>query len=81
MTKEQLAKLGIKIDTDEVSEEEGNRLIVEHITKLSSDNATLSSENAKQKELISKRNSEIADYKKKEQESLLNSQINSGINM
>lgn len=70
MTKEQLAKLGIKIDTDEVSDEEGNRLIAEHITKLSSDNATLSSENAKQKELISKRNSEIADFKKKEQDAM-----------
>lgn len=65
-----LKKFGIEIDTDEVSDEEGNKLISEKFAKLSSENASLTSENAKQKELISKRNSEIADFKKKEQDAM-----------
>lgn len=63
MTKEQLAKLGIVIEQDEISEEESQKLIAERV-------AALAGENSKQKTLLSQRNSEIAEYKRKEQEKL-----------
>ena len=63
MTKEQLAKLGIVIEQDEVSEEESQRLIAEKFN-------ALNTENTKQKNLISQRNSEIAEFKRKETEKL-----------
>lgn len=63
MTKEQLAKLGIVIDTDSVDEEKALELISRKQTER--DN-----ELKKHKDLLSARNSEIAEYKRKEQEKL-----------
>ena len=61
MTKEFLAKLGIAITTDEISDEEGNKLIE---TKF----GELKAENANSKGLVDKYSSEIAGLKKKEQD-------------
>lgn len=61
MTKEYLAKLGIAIDKDEVTEEEGQRLIAEHVAKMTGDQKKL-------KELNDKYSSELAEKKRQEQE-------------
>ena len=63
MTKEKLAKLGITIEADEISEEEAEKLIEQKF-------ASLNSDVKKHKDLLSTRNSEIAEYKRKEQEKL-----------
>ena len=63
MTKEQLAKLGINIEGEEITDEEGFKLIEQ------SQNS-LKGEVKKHKELLSTRNSEIAEYKRKETEKL-----------
>ena len=62
-TKEQLAKLGINIDTEEVNDEDGFKLIQ---ARNSEQEANLK----KQKDLIDKRNSEIAEFKRKDQEKM-----------
>ena len=63
MTKEKLAKLGIVVEADEISEEEAEKLIEQKI-------ASLNGDVKKHKDLLSTRNSEIAEYKRKEQEKL-----------
>lgn len=63
MTKEQLAKLGIVIDKDEMPDDEAEVLIEQKF-------ASLNSEVKKHKDLLSSRNSEIAEYKRKEQDKL-----------
>ena len=61
MTKEYLAKLGIAIDKDEVTEEEGQRLIEEHVAKMTGDQKKL-------KELNDQYSSELAEKKRQERE-------------
>ena len=61
MTKDYLAKLGIAIDKDEVTNEEGQRLIETHVTKMTGDQKKL-------KELNDQYSSEIAENKRKERE-------------
>lgn len=63
MTKEMLAKLGIVIETDEIGDEEAQKLIEAKITSLNGDNKKL-------KDTLSSRNSEIAEYKRKDQEKM-----------
>ena len=63
MTKEQLAKLGITIEEDTIDDEKALELISK---KQSDTNAELK----KHKDLLSTRNSEIAEFKRKEQEKL-----------
>lgn len=63
MTKEQLAKLGINFEGDTISDEEVEKLLTEKFNSLNSDVK-------KHKDLLSARNSEIAEYKRKEQEKL-----------
>ena len=63
MTKEQLALLGIKVDKDELTEDE----VVELINKKF---AEKDSEIKNQKDLLTKRNGEIAEWKRKETEKL-----------
>lgn len=63
MTKEQLAKFGIVIEKDEITDEEANALIEQKFN-------SLNGEVKKHKDLLSTRNSEIAEYKRKEQEKL-----------
>ena len=63
MTKEQLEKLGIKTDKENLTQEEIDALVEQRV-------AELTGENTKQKSLISQRNGEIAEYKRKEQERL-----------
>lgn len=63
MTKEQLARLGIVIDKDEVSDEEGMQLIEQHTTGLVN-------EKTKLKGQVDKYSTEIANYKKKETDRL-----------
>lgn len=63
MTKEQLQALGISTDKETLTQEEIDELVSKRV-------AELTGENSKQKSLISQRNSEIADYKRKEQEKL-----------
>ena len=63
MTLEKAKSLGITFDSENPTQEEID-------SKVESRLAELTGENSKQKELISKRNSEIADYKRKEQEKL-----------
>ena len=63
MTKEQLAKLGITIEGETITDEEANKLIEAKFTSLNGDLK-------KHKDLLSTRNSEIAEYKRKEQEKL-----------
>lgn len=62
-TKEQLARYGITVEQDEVSDEEAHKLIEDRFS-------SLSEETKKQKKLIDTRNSEIAEFKRKEQEKL-----------
>lgn len=61
MTKEFLAKLGIAITTDEISDEEGNKLIEAKFGELKTENAT-------NKGLVDKYSSEIAGLKKEKQD-------------
>lgn len=63
MTKEQLAKLGITIEGDNATDEEVEKLIAEKFSSLNGDLK-------KHKDLLSARNGEIAEYKRKEQEKL-----------
>lgn len=63
MTKELLAKLGITYEGDEINEDEVNKLIEAKFN-------SLNGEVKKHKDLLSTRNSEIAEYKRKEQEKL-----------
>ena len=63
MTKEQLAKLGITIEGDNATDEEVEKLIAEKFSSLNGDLK-------KNKDLLSARNGEIAEYKRKEQEKL-----------
>lgn len=63
MTKEQLAKLGIVIEEETIDDEKALELISK---KQSEKDAELK----KQKDLLSTRNSEIAEFKRKEQEKL-----------
>ena len=67
MTKEFLAKMGIAIDKDEVTDEEGQTLITQHINKLNSEKKTLTDERDTNKQLVDKYSSEIADLKKEKQ--------------
>ena len=60
MTKDYLAKLGIAIDKDEVTDEEGQRLIELHVAKMTGDQKKL-------KELNDKYSSELAEKKREEQ--------------
>lgn len=62
-TKDQLARLGIVVDKDEVTDEEAQKLIESRFS-------TLDSDNKKQKKLLDDRNHEIAEFKRKEQEKL-----------
>ena len=57
MTKDYLAKLGIAIDKDEVTDEEGQRLIELHVAKMTGDQKKL-------KELNDKYSSELAEKKR-----------------
>ena len=61
MTKDYLAKLGIAIDKDEVTDEEGQHLIELHVAKMTGDQKKL-------KELNDQYSSEIAENKRKERE-------------
>ena len=61
MTKQYLEKLGISIDKDEVTDEEGQRLIEAHVAKMTGDYKKL-------KELDDQHCSELAKKKKEEQE-------------
>ena len=63
MTKEQLAKLGITIEGETITDEEAQKLIEQKFTSLNGDIK-------KQKDLLTARNSEIAEFKRKEQEKL-----------
>lgn len=63
MTKEMLKELGITTDKEELTPEEIDALVKQRV-------AELTGENTKQKSLISQRNGEIAEYKRKEQERL-----------
>ena len=63
MTKEQLAKLGIVVDSDTVEGEELDTLLSKHI-------GGLNDEIKKNKNLISERNTEIKSLKDKEKEKL-----------
>ena len=63
LTKEQLAKLGITIDGDSATDEEVEKLLTDKFNSLNGDVK-------KHKDLLSARNSEIAEYKRKEQEKL-----------
>lgn len=63
MTKEQLAKLGITIEGESATDEEVEKLLTEKFNSLNGDVK-------KHKDLLSARNSEIAEYKRKEQEKL-----------
>lgn len=63
MTKEQLAKLGIVIDKEEIADSEAQTLIEQKFNSLNGDLK-------KHKDLLSSRNSEIAEYKRKEQDKL-----------
>lgn len=60
MTKAFLAKLGITIDTEEISEEEGNKLIEAKFSELKTESAT-------NKGLVDKYSSEIAGLKKEKE--------------
>lgn len=62
-TKEQLAKLGITITEDSIEDNEALELI-------SKKQNEMSAETKKHKDLLDKRNSEIAEFKRKEQEKL-----------
>ena len=61
MTKDYLAKLGIAIDKDEVTDEEGQRLIETHVAKMTGDQKKL-------KELNDQYSSELAEKKRQERE-------------
>ena len=63
MTKEQALELGLSFDSEEPTQEEIDTAVMGRL-------AELKAENSKQKDLISKRNGEIADYKRKEQDKL-----------
>ena len=63
MTKEQLAKFGITIEQDSITDEEATRLIEEKFK-------SVNDEHTKTKNLLSSRNSEIAELKRKDQEKL-----------
>lgn len=64
MTKEQLEKLGITVENfDELTQEKIDELVAKRV-------AELAGENSKQKTIISQRNGEIAEYKRKEQDRL-----------
>lgn len=63
MTKEQLAKLGIVIEGNDMPDSEAFALIEQKFGSLNGDLK-------KHKDLLSTRNSEIAEYKRKEQEKL-----------
>ena len=63
MTKEQLAKLGIVIEEDNIDDAKAQELINKKFSDMSADLN-------KNKNLLSQRNSEIAEYKRKEQEKL-----------
>lgn len=63
MTKEQLAKLGINFEGETITDEEVEKLLTEKFNSLNGDLK-------KHKDLLSTRNSEIAEYKRKEQEKL-----------
>lgn len=63
MTKQFLAQLGIVIEQDEVSEEEGQKLIQAKFNKLETDNNT-------NKGLVDKYSSEIANLKKEKQDKM-----------
>jgi len=63
MTKEQLAKLGINVEGETITDEELEKLLTEKFN-------SLNGEVKKHKDLLSTRNSEIAEYKRKEQEKL-----------
>ena len=67
MTKEFLAKLGITIDTDEVSDEEGQRLIEKKFSDINS-------EKTNNKNLVDKYASEIAGLKKERESHLTDEQ-------
>lgn len=60
MTKAFLAKLGITIDTEEVSDEEGQKLIEAHVRGLNN-------EKDNNKKLIDKYSSEIAEFKREKE--------------
>lgn len=62
-TKEQLAKLGINIEQDTIEDEEAQKLIADRFNSLNGDLK-------KHKDLLSARNGEIAEFKRKEQEKL-----------
>ncbi|MBO4541653.1 MAG: hypothetical protein J5725_00575 [Bacteroidales bacterium] len=63
MTKEKAVELGITFDTETPTQEEIDEKVARRLTELTG-------ENSKNKDIISKRNSEIAEYKRKEQEKL-----------
>lgn len=63
MTKDFLAKLGIVIDEDEIADDKAQELIDKKFKEMNANSES-------QKNLLSKRNSEIAEYKRKEQEKL-----------
>lgn len=63
MTLEKAKELGITFESENPTQEEIDEKILKRV-------AELTGENSKQKTLISQRNSEIAEYKRKEQEKL-----------
>lgn len=67
MTKEQLAKFGIIIETEEVSDEEGYRLIKEALDNAKAGETKAKEDYAKVKGLNDTYSSQIAEMKKKEQ--------------
>ena len=63
MTKEQLAKLGINFEGETITDEELEKILTEKFNSLNGDIK-------KHKDLLTARNSEIAEFKRKEQEKL-----------
>lgn len=63
MTKEQLEKLGIKVEKTDLTQEEIDALVEKRVAELTGENSKLHTS-------ISKVNSENAEYKRKEQERL-----------
>lgn len=63
MTKEQLEKLGIKVEKDDLTQEDIDALVEKRVAELTGENSKLHTS-------ISKINSENAEYKRKEQDRL-----------
>ena len=63
MTKEQALELGVSFESESPTQEEIDTAVLKRVGELTA-------ENSKQKDLISRRNGEIAEYKRKEQDKM-----------